>query len=123
MSKQSGKNNWYFPDLFWPEGEGPSYVSHEAICILNSSKNDATLSITLYYENAEPLHLPEVICKAGRTNHIRMDQIRTAEGNLLPRNVGYAASVESDTPVVAQYTRVDLSQGNLALMTCLGYGE
>lgn len=123
MEVYPGKRRWFFPDLFWPEGEGLSYMSHEAICVLNCSGDDAILKLTLYYEDKAPVVIHGITCGSERTNHIRMDKLIIENGEHLPRNVGYAAMLESSVPVAAQYTRVDLSQGNLALMTCVGYGE
>ena len=81
------------------------------------------MKLTLFYENSEPIEDLCFVCKARTTNHIRLDQVKDRNGDPIQKEVGYAGMLESDVPVVAQYTRVDTSQGNLALMTTLGVGE
>lgn len=117
-----GKNTWLFPDMFWPSvTAGSGSVSHEAICVLNTSKTPATITLTLFYEDKEPVENLQFTCCAMRTLHIRMDELRNADGQPIARGVGYAGMVQSDVPVVVQYTRVDASQPELALMTTMGY--
>lgn len=122
MEKAIGKKIWVIPDMYWPAiTSGTRYVSHEALCVLNSASVPAQISITLLYEDREPVENLHFTCGAMRTFHIRMDQVQTAEGHSLPQGVGYAAILESDIPVVVQYTRVDTTQPELALMTTMGF--
>ena len=107
--------------MYWPAEDHGSYVSHEAICVLNTGDADGTVDITLYFEDREPLRCEPVVCPAGRTRHIRTDILRLTDGSPLPRGIGYAACVRCTVPVVVQYTRVDTTQEPLALMTTLGY--
>ena len=47
-------NKWYIPDAFYPGVcNGKTYVSHEAVCFLNESSQDAKVSLTLYFEDRE----------------------------------------------------------------------
>lgn len=108
--------------MFWPsaETEGP-YVSHEAICVLNANGEDAQISIELFFEDREPLGGFTVCCNAARTNHIRMDKLKNANGAAVPKGTPYAAIVRSDIPVLVQYTRVDTTPMPLSLMTTMAY--
>lgn len=120
MCKSDGKHRWIIPDMYMPEHTTPGhYKSHESICVINTSDNDCEILLTLYYEDREPIQMKPVTCKARRTNHIRMDE-SFPEADL-PKGVPYAASVESDIPIVVQYTRVDTTQEANALMTTMGY--
>lgn len=56
-----------------------------------------------------------------RTNHIRMDKIKSKDGYTIPKDTPYALIVESDTPIVVQYSRLDTSSTNMALMTTIAY--
>ena len=116
-----GKKEWFIPDMYWPEKDAGDYVSHEAICVLNTGDKDCIVDITLYFENKEPLVCQRCICPARRTNHIRTDILRLANGDPLPRGVGYAGYVRCSEPVIVQYTRVDTTQNPLALMTTMCY--
>lgn len=117
-----GKNEWLIADCYWPEitTEG-HYVSHEAICVLNTGDADAHIDITLYFEDAEPMTGFQAACGARRTNHIRMDKLLDGEGRHIPMGRPYAALVVSDQPIVAQYSRLDTTQSNETLMTTMAY--
>ncbi|MEG1012455.1 MAG: sensory rhodopsin transducer [Ruthenibacterium sp.] len=110
---------WSIPDMFWPTGDDtPVYVSHEAICVLNTSDEDAVICITLFFENDAPVILQPVHCGAKRTAHIRMDKIETAAGAHIKRGVPYAACIESNVNLAVQYSRLD-TNANCSLMTTI----
>ena len=117
-----GKTVWLIPDMYWPEVTTPGhYVSHESICVLNTSEQDCVITLLLYYEDREPVGGLAAHCGPRRTHHIRMDAIRDADGNSIPRGVPYAALVRCSTPTVVQYTRVDTTQSENTIMTTMGY--
>ena len=116
-----GKNVWLIPDGFMSDTQKGDLVSHEAVCVLNLSGKDANVNITLYFENDEPMRGIHAVCKHERTNHIRLDKIRDAGGNGIPEGVPYAILIESDTPIVVQYSRLDTSAAEMALMTTIAY--
>ena len=123
MDYLTGKQQWALPDLYWPATDnGNSYVSHEAVCVLNTSDQEADIRLTLFYEDRDPLLISNLSCPPMRTNHICMDKLRDSQGNPLPRGVGYSALLCSTVPVIVQYTRVDTTQPALALMTTMAYG-
>lgn len=124
--KAYGKTTWMIPDTYLQAAEksrssDPSDRSHEAICVLNTSDSDAHISLTLFFEDREPNTAFTSFCGARRTHHIRLDKIRDAEGNGIPEAVPYAILLESDTPVVVQYSRLDTSAAEMALMTTIAY--
>jgi hypothetical protein len=117
-----GKKTWLIPDMYWPaESTQGSYVSHEAICVLNTSDEDCDVDITFYYEDREPSGGFRIACGARRTTHIRIDRLTDRDGRFLPRGVGYAAVIDCSVPVVVQYTRVDTTQPSLALASAMAY--
>ena len=82
---QAGSKVWFIPDCYWPEiTNGKHYVSHEAICVLNPGPHDAKIKMTFYFSDAEPMRGFTAYCKAERTNHIRLDQIKNDQGQGLP---------------------------------------
>ena len=121
--QHEGATVWYIPDTYLPdpiEGDGP-YIGHEAICVLNVTEQDATLKLDFYFEDRPPEKDITVIVPAERTRHIRLDKPEHIEGFTVPRGVGYAMRVRSDVPVIVQYTRVDTTQQQCALMSTLAY--
>ena len=124
--KAYGKTTWMIPDTYLQAAEksrssDPGDRSHEAICVLNTSDEDAHISLTLFFEDREPNTAFTSFCGARRTHHIRLDKIRDAEGNGIPEAFPYAILLESDTPVVVQYSRLDTSAAEMALMTTIAY--
>ena len=118
-----GKKLWLIPDMYWPETDHGVYISHEAVCVLNISEYIAQIRILLFFEDRPPIELQPCSCNPMRTKHIRMDQMKDVQGNPLPKGTAYSAMIQSDTPVIAQYTRVDTTQQELALMAVMAYGN
>lgn len=122
MDNAIGKKTWLIPDMYWPEitTEG-HYVSHESICVLNTSKKTCELEFTLYYEDKEPIKGLTALCPGERTHHVRMDALVNDKGENILRGVPYATLVQASTDVVVQYTRVDTTQSANSLMTTMAY--
>lgn len=121
MAKAYGKNVWLIPDGFLHSVSLNEQVSHEAVCVLNTSDKDAKINLTLYFEDRAPMTGFSADCAAGRTHHIRLDRIVSENGEKIPRDTPYALLVESTEPVVAQYSRLDTSAVEMALMTTIAY--
>ena len=81
----AGKCEWLIPDAFYPVKDNGDYVSHEAVCILNTGKEDAQIKFTLYFEDRPPVHGFSAICPAERTHHVRLDRIKAENGDILQR--------------------------------------
>ena len=116
-----GKKTWLIPDGYIPSTSSGSFVSHEAICVLNLSENDAKINISIYFENDEPMEGFFAECGKKRTNHIRLDKITDKNGKKIPVDMPYAMKVESDTPIVVQHSRMDTSQAELTLMSTMAF--
>ncbi len=107
------------PDCYLPDSAIGSYVSHEAVCVLNENKKDVTVNFTLYFEDRDKISGISVIVPAERTKHIRMDFLKTPDGQNLPKATPYAAVIECDDNIDIQYTRVDTTQAELAIATTI----
>lgn len=118
--KTYGKKTWLIPDCFL-DPVSNRQISHEAICVINTSPEDAKISFTLFFEDREADTSFSSQCASMRTHHIRLDKLKNPEGKEIPRNVPYAILVESSTPIVVQYSRLDTAQPELALMTTIPY--
>ena len=107
---------WFIPDAFLPAaGNGPPY-GHEAVCILNTSGQDAHVQLDLYFEDRAPIKGIIVTVGAERSRHIRMDDPANLAGTVVPRETPYAIRVVSDEPITVQYSRLDVTQPNFSLM-------
>jgi len=119
--KAYGKKAWLIADNYLNSVSLNDWNSHESVCVLNTSDEDAKLRFTLFYEDREPNTDFTSVCHARRTHHVRLDKIRSSEGRPIETDVPYAMLVESSVPVVIQYSRLDTSHKEMALMTTIAY--
>src|SRR5918999_3636141 len=113
-----GAKVWLVPDGFIPEESTGAQESHEAICVLNTSTEQAWLSISFYFEDRDPVKDVTLLVPPERTRHIRTDKM---DGVEIPRGVPYAVRVESSVPVTVQCSRMDTTQAALSLMTAMAH--
>ncbi len=121
--KVYGKNVWLIPDCYLNSVSKNENISHEAICVINTSEVDAQIKLTLFFEDMDAREDFSSFCPARKTHHIRMDKLKNERGEMIPRDKPYAALVESNTPIVCQYSRLDTSAPEMALMTTIAYCE
>ena len=107
--KNYGKKAWLIPDGFL-SSKSTGQISHESVCVLNTSSSDAHINLTLFFEDRDPQGNFKAVCPSNRTNHIRMDKLKNEAGEPVPLDVPYAILAESDVEIVAQYSRLDTSQ-------------
>jgi hypothetical protein len=117
-----GSTTWYIADAYLSStGHGELWPSHESVCLLNVGKLDATIRMTLYFADREPIDGIVIQLPARRDLHVRLDQPAMVGGVEIPRDTPYGIGLESDQPVVAQYSRLDVTQPNFSLMTTVPY--
>lgn len=120
MAAAKGETHWIIPDGYIPPESSGSLTSHESICVVNLGKDDANLKITIFYEDRDPLEEIPAVVAGRRTWHIRTSGLEK-DGEKIPVGVPYAIEVVSDVPVIVQYSRLDATQPENALMSTLGY--
>lgn len=116
-----GKKSWIIPDGFLQPKSTGDEISHEAVCVLNLTNQDAAITLTFYFEDQEPMDQFESFCGGQRTHHIRLDKLVDKNGEQVPRGVPYAIKLDSNVPLVVQHSRLDTSQEALALFTTMAY--
>jgi hypothetical protein len=118
--KGFGHNHWIIPDGYIPETSSGVLVSHESVCVLNASSEEALLRFTIYFEDRDPIEDIPYVVPGRRTKHIRTSSL-AKDGQRIPEGVPYAIEVRSDIPVVVQYSRMDATQAENALMSVMAY--
>lgn len=119
-----GKRRWAIPEGYIPEGSHgpePEMVSHESVCILNATDEDATVEITVYFTDREPVGPYEETIPAERTEHLRFNEFEDPEA--IPTGTPFASVIEADVPVVVQHTRLDSRQAENALLTTIAHPD
>lgn len=119
-----GRRTWAIAEGYIPSastGEGPALESHETVCLLNASDRDAHVEIRLYFTDREPAGPYRVTVPARRTVHQRFNDLEDPEP--VPRDTPYASVMTSDVPVVAQHSRLDSRQSELALLSTIAWAD
>ncbi len=119
--KTYGKTTWLIPDAFLGSESANELITHEAVCVINTSPEDATVRLTAIFEDRDPIDDFVAYCGSKRTHHIRLDKLRSESGAGIPLDTPYALLVESNVPIVVQYSRLDASHAELALMTTMAW--
>jgi hypothetical protein len=105
----------------WSHGPEPQFTSHETVCLLNASDEDAHVSITVYFTDREPSGPYRITVPARRTKHVRFNNLTDPEP--IPLDTDYASVIESDVPIVVQHTRLDSRQAENALLSTIAYAS
>jgi hypothetical protein len=112
---EAGKKQWAFAAGNIPlqsSGIEPEFTSHDKIAILNTTRNDATIKLLIYYENDSPVGEHEITVKARRVRKIRFNDLINPLPIPLATPFGFV--LESDEPVVVQFSRMNTSAASLA---------
>lgn len=123
MTRAIGHRTWAIPEGYIPAGSTgpePEMLSHETACILNTGPDDAHVSITVYFEDRDPVGPYRVTVPARRTLHLRFNELNDPEP--IPVATDYASVLESDVPILVQHTRLDSRQAENALLSVMAYG-
>jgi hypothetical protein len=122
MAKAIGATEWVIAEGYIPpesHGPQPQMTSHETVCMLNASDQEAHVEITIYYKDREPVGPYRITVPARRTRHVRFNDLRDPEA--IPRDTDYSSVIRSDVPIVAQHTRLDSRQAANALLSTIAY--
>ena len=117
-----GHRRWAIPEGYIPgssHGTGREMISHDAICILNASDHDAEVKITIYFSDQEPVGPYRLTVPARRTEHVRVNELEDPAP--VPKDTPYASIIDSDVPIVVQYTRLDSRQAENALLSTMAF--
>lgn len=119
-----GRRTWAIAEGYIPDestGPEPTMTSHETACVLNATEREATLRVTAFFSDRNPVGPYVVAVPPRRTRHIRFNELD--DPGPIPRGTDYATLIGSDVPVVVQHSRLDSRQAENALLTTIAYSE
>ena len=122
MKEPIGRKKWAIAEGYipaWSHGPAPQMISHETVCVLNASDQDAHVELRVFFADREPAGPYRFNVPARRTRHVRFNDLKDPEP--IPGDKDFASVVESDVPVVVQHTRLDSRQAENALMTTIAF--
>ncbi|HSA87110.1 MAG TPA: sensory rhodopsin transducer [Nitrospira sp.] len=117
-----GRRRWAIAEGYIPvgsHGPSPQMTSHETVCLLNASDQDAHVRITVFYSDREPAGPYRLVVPGRRTRHIRFNDLTDPEP--IPHDTDFASLIESDVPIVVQHTRLDSRQAENALLSTIAF--
>jgi hypothetical protein len=117
-----GRKVWAIPEGYIPSGsvsQDHALISHETACILNVTDEDADITMTLFFEDRDPVGPYRIRVPARRTRHLRFNDLTDPER--IPRDTSYASLIESSVPIVVQHTRLDSRDPHIALLSTIAF--
>lgn len=120
--KKIGKKIWCFPGGFIPiesSGKEPEFLSKDEIAILNATKEEATVNITIYYTDETPVSGYEIKVQGERVRQFRINDL--IDPHAIPLGVVYGAILESNVPIIVQWTKQITAEGRMAIMGGMAY--
>ena len=117
-----GQRRWAIAEGYipgWSHGPAPQLVSHETVCLLNATNDEAQVEITVFFSDREPVGPYRINVLPRRTRHVRFNDLSDPEP--IPKDTDFASVIESNVPIVVQHTRLDSRQAELALLSTIAY--
>jgi hypothetical protein len=119
-----GRTRWAIPGGRIPPsstGREPAFTSHDKLCLLNVGAGEADVRVTVYYRDRAPVGPYRVRVPARRVKHVRFNDL--IDPLAIPLDEEYAAVVESDVPIVVQFSRLDSGSAAAAPMGTIAFAD
>lgn len=116
------RRRWVIAEGYIPSkshGPEPQMTSHETMCILNSSDQDATVQVTIFYADREPVGPYIIQVPARRTKHVRFNDL--TDPAPIPLDTDFSSLIDSNVRIVVQHTRLDSRQAENALFSTMAF--
>lgn len=117
-----GRRRWVIAEGYIPSkshGPEPQMTSPETMCILNSSDQDATVQVTIFYADREPVGPYIIQVPARRTKHVRFNDL--TDPAPIPLDTDFSSLIDSNVRIVVQHTRLDSRQAENALFSTMAF--
>ena len=118
---------WLVPDGSIPPDRGGDIPPHEAICFVNPTTDDATVTLDVYFVDREPIRDVRFVVGAERSAHLALGEAfgpggeyeRYGLGVSIPSSTPFSLRARSAVLMGVQYTRVQTSTQGTAIMTTI----
>jgi hypothetical protein len=120
--KTIGHKVWAIPGGFIPlqsTGREPEFTSHDKLCFLNTSDREATVEITFFYTDRDPIGPYEVTISPQRLRNVRVNDLIDPEA--VPLETDYACVIEANVPIVVQFIHQDTRQAENAIFGTMAF--
>ncbi len=122
--REVGSRLWAIPaGRIPPHGTGrePEYTSRDELCVLNATGEEASVEITIFHEDRDPVGPYPLTVEARRVMRVRFNDLIDPEA--IPMDAEYAALVESDVPIVVQHVHLDSRRAEDSVFGSIGFAS
>ncbi|KGM08962.1 sensory rhodopsin transducer [Cellulomonas bogoriensis] len=116
-----GHRTWVFSGGNIPPrstGPEPEMTSRDELCLANTGPVTTEVQVTVLFEDRDPVGPHRLSVPGQRVRHVRVNDL--IDPYPVPLGVPYGLVVRSEEPVVAQLTRLDTRDGQLATAVAAG---
>jgi hypothetical protein len=117
-----GHKRWVIPGGHIPgasTGHEPEFTSYDQLSILNTTGEEASLEIEVYYSDRDPVGPYPLKVAGRRVRQVRLNDL--IDPLAIPLDTDYAAVIESDVPIVVLFSRQDTRQTANAIAFTLAF--
>ena len=121
--KAIGYTQWIIPGGHIPfksTGREPEFLSQDKIAILNMNDEPATIKMTIFHQDTEPVEGYPLEVKGRRVRKFRVNDLINPFPVVLEKE--YSLVIEADKPVIVQFLRMNTGSRNLAIMGSMAFG-
>ena len=119
-----GHKEWAFSAGHIPlrsTGKEPAFTSHDKISVLNTSDSEAEIRITVFYEDKSPVKDHSITIPPRRVRKIKFNDL--IDPLPIPLDEPFGFVVQSNIPVIVQFSRMNTSSRNLAMFCATPYAK
>ena len=117
-----GKKQWVIPGGNVPvksNGHEPDFTSHDKLSILNTGSGKAAVKLTIYFADKDPYGPYELEVESKRVKKLRFNDL--IDPQAMPLDTDYGCVIESNVPIVVQFSRLDTNQAENAILSTMAY--
>jgi hypothetical protein len=117
-----GRRVWAIPGGHVPlisSGHEPEDTSRDELAFLNTGDAEATVAVTMFYADRDPVGPYRLTVPARRVRRVRINDLIDPEA--VPLGTDYGALIESDVPIVVQFSRLDTGRAEQATLGVMAF--
>jgi hypothetical protein len=100
-------------------GREPDFTSRDQLSLLNTGQQSASLELTLFHAESDPVGPYRLQVAPRRLRRIRINDL--IDPAAPPLGSEYGVLIRADVPIVVQFTRLDSGQREVGLCGTMAY--
>ena len=119
-----GEMKWIISGGYIPlhsNGHEPEFTSRDQIAILNTGDEPVELKMHIMYSDQDPVGPYKLRVGSRRVRKVRFNDL--IDPFAMSLDTAFGAVIESDHPVIIQFSRVDTSSDKIAILGTMAFSE